>query len=216
MNELNEHDKLTQAKFDNWADNFEKRNSIFKYFQKRVISLINLRPPSNFLDLGCGSGWAVRYTASLLQNQGCFIGIDISSKMIRKANEFIHGKINIRFYEASAEELPLENNFFDNIICTFSFHHYGHPEKALTEAVRVLKPGGKIFILDVTPDDPFINIIEKLIQRRQKEHVKQYSSAEFKKMFSIAGLKYLKSKIILSYPIIVHIAEKECKFIYKS
>jgi ubiquinone/menaquinone biosynthesis C-methylase UbiE len=209
MNELNEHDKLTQAKFDKWADNFEKRNSIFKYFQKRVISLINLRVPSNFLDLGCGTGWAVRYAASLLQNQGCFIGIDISGKMIRKANEFIQGKINIRFYEASAEELPLENNYFDDIICTFSFHHYGHPEKALTEALRVLKPGGKIFILDVTPDDPFIKIIEKLIQHRQKEHVKQYSSAEFKKMFSSAGLKYLKSKNILSYPIKVHIAEKE-------
>ena len=87
MNNLNEHDKLNQQKFDKWAGKFEERNSIFRYFQKRVISIIPLPSDSNFLDLGCGTGWAVRYVSSLLKGQGYFVGIDVSENMIKKAKE---------------------------------------------------------------------------------------------------------------------------------
>jgi ubiquinone/menaquinone biosynthesis C-methylase UbiE len=208
MNNLNEHDKLTQEKFDKWADKFEQRGSVFRYFQKRVISTIGLPCSSNFLDLGCGTGWAVRYAATVLKGEGHFVGIDISENMIEKAKELAKRMNNIIFYKASSEELPLENDFFDNIICTFSFHHYLHPEKALAEARRVLKPGGRIYILDATSDDIFFKLIDKLAIRLEKEHVKQYSTVEFKHMFSESGLSYFKSKTILIYPIKVHIAEK--------
>ncbi len=208
MNNLNEHDKLTQEYFDKWANNFEKRGTPFQYFQRRVISIIDPKPNSSFLDLGCGTGWAVRYVSSLAGGKGHFIGIDISGKMIEKAKEIARGMHNISFYNASSEDLPLENNYFDNIICTFSFHHYLHPEKALSEAFRVLKSGGKLYILDFTPDDFFIKWIDRVFLKMQKEHVKQYSTMEFKRLFNNAGLKPLGSKIILSYPIKLHIAEK--------
>jgi ubiquinone/menaquinone biosynthesis C-methylase UbiE len=203
-----EHDKLTQAKFDSWAENYESRNSIFKYFQKRVIALIDFKKPSNFLDLGCGTGWAVRYVSTLLKDEGHFVGIDLSEKMIKKAKEIAAGMNNVVFYAASSEALPLENDFFDNIICTFSFHHYLHPGKALYEAQRVLKPGGRIYILDPTSDDFLTKLANWLSQRIEKEHVKQYTTAEFKQMFLAAGLRYMRSRIILAYPIKVHIAEK--------
>jgi ubiquinone/menaquinone biosynthesis C-methylase UbiE len=208
MNNPNEHDKLNQEKFDKWAEDFEETGSVFRYFQKRVISIIDFKNPSNFLDLGCGTGWAVRYVSTLLKGEGRFVGIDISGNMIRKAKEVAQGLNSVTFYKASSEDLPLENEFFDNIICTFSFHHYLHPEKALSEARRVLKPGGRIHILDGTPDDIFTKLIDKLSKRIEKEHVKQYSTVEFKRMFSEAGLRYFKSKTILLYPIKVHIAEK--------
>lgn len=208
MNNLNKHDKLNQEKFDKWAGKFEERGSIFRYFQKRVISLINLPGSSNFLDLGCGTGWAVRYVSMLLKGEGRSVGIDISEKMIKKAKQVAQGLNNVIFYQASSEELPLENDFFDNIICTFSFHHYLHPQKALSEARRVLKPGGKIYILDGTPDDFFTKLIDKVAKRMEKAHVKQYSTIEFKKMFFESSLRYLKSKTILIYPIKIHIAEK--------
>jgi ubiquinone/menaquinone biosynthesis C-methylase UbiE len=208
MNNLNEHDKLTQKYFDKWAKNFEKMGFAFQYFQKRVISIMNPKPHSTFLDLGCGTGWAVRYVSSLAGGQGCFIGIDISEKMIEKAKEIAKGVDNIIFYNANSEELPLENNYIDNIICTFSFHHYLHPEKALSEAFRVLKPKGRLYILDGTPDDFFTKWIDNVALKMQKEHVKQYNTIEFKQLFDNAGLKYLAGKTILLYPIKLHIAEK--------
>jgi ubiquinone/menaquinone biosynthesis C-methylase UbiE len=209
MNNLNEHDRLTQGKFDRWADNYESKNSIFKYFQKRVIVLIHFQSPSNFLDMGCGTGWAVRYVSTLRRGEGHFVGIDISELMINKAKEIAAGMNSVGFYKASSEELLLENDFFDNVICTFSFHHYLRPEKALSEAQRVLRPGGRIYILDPTTDDPLTRSIDKLSQRIEKAHVKEYSTAEFKQMFSQAGLRHIKSKTVLPfYPVKVHVAEK--------
>ena len=109
---------------------------------------------------------------------------------------------------ASAEALPLEDGYFDNIICTFSFHHYLNPGKALSEARRVLKPSGKLYILDGTPDDFITRWIEKVFLRIDTAHVKQYSTNEFREMFSAMGLRHLESRTILIYPIKVHIAEK--------
>jgi demethylmenaquinone methyltransferase/2-methoxy-6-polyprenyl-1,4-benzoquinol methylase len=208
LNNLGNHEKATQIKFDKWAENFEETGFIFRYFQKRVISMIGLQPDTNFLDLGCGTGWAVRHVLQLLQGEGRFIGIDISKKMIERAKAMTKGQKNAIFHNASSEDLPLQNNYFDNIICTFSFHHYLSPSTALSEIARVLKPKGRLFILDVTPDDFITTCLDKFLLRMQKEHVKQYSTDEFKQMFYKANLKHLKSKTVLLYPIKVHIAEK--------
>jgi SAM-dependent methyltransferase len=129
--------------------------------------------------------------------------------MIKKAKENSKNLKNISFYKASVEELPLANDYFDNIICTNSFHHYFNPKKVLSEIYRVLKPKGRIYIADGTADNFIVRWLEKNVFRKlEKEHVKLYDTKEYMQMFEEAGLQYLRSKIILSYPIKVHIAEK--------
>ncbi len=209
MNNIHEHHKSNEKKWDEWAQSFDNKWAApFRYLQKQVIAIADIKPDTNFLDVGCGTGWALRYAAGLLNMQGNFIGVDISERMIEKAREHSRGMTNIKYYKANAEELPLENNWFDVIICTNSFHHYLNPAKALGEAYRVLKQKGKIYVLDITTDDFITGWIDVQIKKMEKEHVKQYSTAEFKYMFSKAGLKYIKSKIIMVYPLKVHIAEK--------
>jgi len=203
-----EHDRANRQKFDRWAGHFDDWGFAFRYFQKRVLSLMVLRKNSSFLDLGCGTGWAVCRVASMLEGQGHFVGVDLSEKMIEKAAENSKDLTHVRFHAASAEALPLEDASFDNILCTFSFHHYLNPGKALSEARRVLKPGGKIYILDGTPDDFFTRWIDQMAAGIDKGHVKQYSSGEFARMFSDAGLQRLESRTILIYPVKVHIAKK--------
>jgi ubiquinone/menaquinone biosynthesis C-methylase UbiE len=153
----------------------------------------------NFLDIGCGTGWAVGQAAKIAGNKGSFYGIDLSSGMIEKARENFREFANFHFIRANSESIPLDNNLFDNIICTNSFHHYLHPEKAMSEISRLLKPGGKIFILDPTADNMFIKILDKFIKLLQPEHVKIYSSDEFKRLMIGAGLKYKGFEIILAH-----------------
>lgn len=129
--------------------------------------------------------------------------------MIEKANELaIHTK-NVRFFNTSSENLPFDDNSIDSVICSFSFHHYKYPEKALNEVARVLKPKGKIHVIDITPDDLFMKLFDTLMKIIQKEHVKQYSSKEFKEMYTMSKLEYIESKIVTLYPIKMHIAEKK-------
>ncbi len=205
---FSEHDRVNQKKFDQWARTFDKWNFVFRYLQKKVVQMIGPLADTNFLDLGCGTGWAVRYAAGLGRGKGNFVGIDISEKMIAKARANAAGQKNVSFHVASSEALPFGHRFFDNAICTFSFHHYSNPKHALAEVYRVLKQDARLYILDATPDDVFTKWVENKMHSLEKTHVKQYSTAEFRQMFSEAGLKYLGSESVLCYPIKVHIAEK--------
>ena len=178
--------------------------------QKELISFAGIKSPTNFLDLGCGTGWAVCYVAKITNGRGNFVGIDISKGMIEQSKSNANGLPNVYFYEASSDSLPLESNYFDTIICTNSFHHYSKPEEALSEVNRVLKPNGRIYILDVTADDFFIQWVNNKVRAKEKEHVKFYTTSEYGVMFNNVGLKHIASQRIKAlYPLKVHIGEKE-------
>lgn len=63
----NEHDRLNEEKWNSRAKTYDdKRFNRFRFMQKRLVSLLNLKENQNLLDLGCGTGWAVRYATSLI------------------------------------------------------------------------------------------------------------------------------------------------------
>ncbi len=208
MEKEREHTRLNEKKWDSRAKTYDKlfHRFYFHFSQKRVVSLLNLHENQCFLDIGCGTGWAVRYAASLVRNKGKFYGIDISSKMIDKAKENYADCENVQFYQADAAAFPFEDDFLDFIICTNSFHHYFSPSKVLNEVYRVLKPRGKIFIEDLT----FNGFITKMVNniKKEREFAKYYTTQEYKTLFAEARLSYVTSKLITP-PVKVHIAEKK-------
>jgi ubiquinone/menaquinone biosynthesis C-methylase UbiE len=168
-----------------------------------------LKENQHLLDLGCGTGWAVRYAASLVNNQGGFYGIDISPKMIEKAKSNSSDCKNVYFYQENAEQLHFDNDFFDFIICSNSFHHYFSPDKVLSEVYRVLKSKGRIYILDTTADGLIVRTVGKIRKKKDPTHVKLYSSREYKELFTKAKLNYIASQSIWGlYSIKIHIGEK--------
>lgn len=214
MEDKRRHIESNERKWDSRAEAFERkwfnRFNYFQFLQKRVIHLLDLHEGQRFLDIGCGTGWAVRYAASLVKNEGGFYGIDISSRMIEKAQESCSGCESIYFYKADAEALPFENDLFDFIICTNSFHHYFTPSKMLNEVYRVLKTGGRILILDPTADAFLMKMYDKWTKKRESEHVKYYSTQEYRKLLAQARLNYVSSRPI--WPLLrqmkVHIGAK--------
>ena len=210
MKSIEEHNAANEEKWSRRALTFDrKRNGIFRYLQWELIRYARIHSPCNFLDLGCGTGWAVRYVARRLDGQGRFVGIDISKGMIEKARLQAVEVSNIEFYEASAEQLPVQPAIFDVVICSNSFHHYLLPVIALKEIVRVLRPGGKVYILDVTSDDFFVRWVDRSTRAREMEHVRYYSSAEYWRMFTEAGITHvLSSHLKILYPLKVHVGTK--------
>jgi ubiquinone/menaquinone biosynthesis C-methylase UbiE len=203
------HLELNQKKWDSWAPKFDtKRYSAFRYWQKKTISLTHLQPDQNFLDVGCGTGWAVLFAAHFLNAGGTAVGVDLSEKMIEKAQMNGEDVPNAKFYIANAEKMPLEDNFFDCIICTNSFHHYLHPNLVLAEMVRILKNKGRIYILDVGKDTFIFSFVNWIAKKTEPEHVNLYNTKEFKKLFSEANLSYVSTKLVLPL-LMVRIAEKK-------
>ena len=205
---ISEHEKNNDAKWTKRSRTYDEgRFNYFRYMQKKLISKIDLHENINFLDIGCGTGWAVLYVAKMLNGKGNFIGIDIANGMIEIAQRKAIVIPNVKFIQASSEKLPIENDYIHNIICTNSFHHYQNPEIVMTEIYRVLKEGGRISILDVTSDDFIISSIDKKVRKKEKEHVRFYSTVEYQKMFISVGLKTISSNYLI-YPMKIHIAEK--------
>jgi ubiquinone/menaquinone biosynthesis C-methylase UbiE len=210
MEKEREHARLNENKWDSRAETYDKsfHRFYFHFTQKRVVSLLNLHEDQFLLDIGCGTGWAVRYAAGLVKNKGKFYGIDISSKMIDKAENNCSGCENIHFCKADAAALPFAGDFFDFIICTNSFHHYFSPSKVLNEVYRVLKPGGKIYIAELTADGLIMKMVDKWLKKKEREFVKHYSTRDYETLFAEARLNYITSKLITP-PVKVHIAEKK-------
>ena len=212
MGKADEYAKLNEELWDlraeSWFDRrFSFQSRYLRWMQKKLFSLLEFGRNPRFLDLGCGTGWAVHYAASLAGRRGEFYGVDISSKMIEKAEAGSTSYRNVHFRKANAEELPFDNDFFDLVICSNSFHHYFSPDKVLGEVYRVLKPNGRIYVLDMTADGLMTRMFDRLVKKKEPAHVKLYSTIEYQTLFERARLRYVTSKsVLLSTK--VHIAEK--------
>jgi ArsR family transcriptional regulator len=110
--------------------------------------LIKLLPPMRIADIGAGEG-----TLSLLlaQRAELVIGIDNSGKMVEYATGVARrsGVKNVEFRLGDLEELPIPDASVDLALFSQSLHHALHPQRAVNEAARILKPGGRIVILDL-------------------------------------------------------------------
>jgi ubiquinone/menaquinone biosynthesis C-methylase UbiE len=210
MNDPHAHTILNQIKFDRWSATYDKKRfDFFRRLQKGVLSTLDLNANSAFLDIGCGTGWAVRQVAETTKAEA--YGVDLSPKMIERAKAVAAGINNANFQQGSAEQLPFAERFFDFIICTMSFHHYLNPSRAVSEMARALKPGGRVSIMDATADFIAIRWWDRKVAQRQPDHVKLYSSREFRELFEKAGLLSIGAKRVAFpfFPVKVHIAERQ-------
>ena len=199
--------KLNEELWDARARTYDMRFSFTRWTQRKLVSLLSLEGDPRVLDLACGTGWAMRYAATLARGRGAFYGVDNSSAMLQVAEANVAGYGNVGFYKSRVEELPFEDAFFDFIISSNAFHHFANPEIALREACRVLKRSGKVFILDTTADNFFMRLIDRVSARFEPAHVRMYSTGEFHSLFQNAGLRYVGVVPVFS-AIKVNVAEK--------
>ncbi len=122
-------------------------------FHRIVIEHLALRGEEQVLDIGCGTGTLTRDIADALSNKSrsLCIGLDAAEEMIKIARLKSSRVPNIQFDAAIAEELPYPSGKFDAAVSTFFFHHvhFELKKKVLAEAARVLKPGGRLIVVDV-------------------------------------------------------------------
>jgi ubiquinone/menaquinone biosynthesis C-methylase UbiE len=137
--------------------------------------------PSLILDLGCGAGH-VSYHLALLAKH--VIAMDPSEAMLQVVQEEALSRHlpNIETKAGHAEKIPFENGQFDLVVSRYSAHHWEDLERSLQECSRVLRPGGKILMIDsISPEMPlketWLQTIELL---RDTTHVKSYRLSDWK------------------------------------
>jgi ArsR family transcriptional regulator len=101
-------------------------------------------------DLGCGTGAALPILAPHVRQ---VIGIDASEEMLAAARNRVGGLTSVELRSGALESLPLEAGALDAALLTLVLHHVASPAQVLAEAHRVLRPGGRLLIVDMAPHD---------------------------------------------------------------
>jgi ArsR family transcriptional regulator len=111
-------------------------------------ALVGLLPSSWVVgDLGCGTGALL---STLAQSVGRVIGVDASDEMLAAARTRTAGLDNVELRRGSLEALPLDDAALDAATMMLVLHHLPSPGAAIAEAARVLKPGGRLLIVDMS------------------------------------------------------------------
>jgi ubiquinone/menaquinone biosynthesis C-methylase UbiE len=110
-----------------------------------VPSIADLDGSHAVLDIGCGPGVAVRAAAGSVVRA---VGVDRSEAMIGIARRRSRQLSNVEFTVAGAEALPFPDSTFDRVWTIHAFHHWEHPDRGIAECLRVVKPGGRLLIVE--------------------------------------------------------------------
>lgn len=143
---FNDLDPATQERL---AEVLETRGSAAAQQAMRTafLSEIGFPPSARVLDVGCGSGTLTRLLGRW-PGVASVTGVDPGTPLIEKARELARGLENVVFREADGGALPFEGGIFDVVTLDSVLSHMREPERALTEALRVLRPGAWLGIFD--------------------------------------------------------------------
>ena len=125
-------------------------------WRKRAVRLLKKHQPKLILDIATGTGDFAIEALSL--NPEKIIGVDISEGMLSVGREKLIKKNltdKIELISGDSEVLPFEDNFFDAVIVSFGVRNFENLEKGLSDMLRVLKPGGKVVILEFSKPKSF-------------------------------------------------------------
>ncbi|MDQ6693659.1 MAG: methyltransferase domain-containing protein [Chloroflexota bacterium] len=157
---------------------------------QRVVELAKPVPSDVALDIATGAG---HVALALAPHVAQVTAYDLTPQMLEETahNAAARGLHNLTTQEGAAESLPYRDSSFEIVTCRIAPHHFADIQKAVDEMARVLKPGGRVVVVDTTvpeseTEDRQINYIE---WRRDPSHVRNYPPGEWRSIFEKAGLQ---------------------------
>ncbi len=144
-----------------------------------------LLPALDVADLGCGEGYLTLEASRFARR---VVAIDRSATVLSRAKALAErrGRTNIVWKRGEIEKLPLNDASVDIALLSQALHHAEDPGKALAEAVRIVKPGGRVLLLDLRRHD------ERWVRERLGDRWLGFDDDELHRLLASAGLKDVK------------------------
>ena len=144
--------------FDDIAPSYDRLNHLMsldvdKLWRKHALKEIVDGTPQQILDVACGTGDSTVVTARAAAEGSVVTGVDISEGMMARVMEKARKagvEERIRLAVADGEALPYEEGSFHRVTCAFGIRNFEHKELGLSEFYRVLRPGGRAVVLELS------------------------------------------------------------------
>lgn len=153
-----------------------------------VVEAAALTGTEHVLDVATGAGHTAFALAPYVAQ---VVGLDITREMLVVAQEGAAARNlrNISFLEGDAQELPCEAGSFDVVTCRQAPHHFPNIRRAVQEWARVLKPGGKLVLVDsISPEEPEIDAsLDEIERLRDPSHVRNQRLSAWIALLNEAG-----------------------------
>ena len=127
--------------WNNIAENWRIQEVGAQPIYEAIIAMLDLQEGRSILDVGCGTGFFLSLAEASLV---ALVGIDLAESQLKVAERYLP---SATFIAANAEALPFADASFDYVVANNSVQFCPHPDKALAEIYRVLKPGGMTSIM---------------------------------------------------------------------
>jgi len=121
---------------------------VHRYWKKSLINMMNPRDKRKLIDVACGTGDVGRLFLNSINKEAEITCVDPNKGMIGQGKQKLSNYKNIKWVISPAEKLPIADNSFDYYTISFGLRNTKNLNKALSEAYRVLKPGGRYLCLE--------------------------------------------------------------------
>ena len=144
---------LVQGVFDQVFDKYDLMNDfmslgVHRSWKKALLNMMNPSKNQKLIDVACGTGDIGKLYLDNTDKENFITCVDPNEGMIAKGKEKLKKYNNINWVISSAENLPLKENSYDFYTISFGLRNTKDLDKSLSEAHRVLKPGGRFFCLE--------------------------------------------------------------------
>ena len=144
---------LVQNVFNQVYDRYDLMNDfmslgIHRLWKKSLLNMMNPSSNQNLIDVACGTGDIAKLFVKHVNKSSRIACVDPNKGMISKGKEKLSKFKNINWIISPAEKIPLSDNLFDFYTISFGLRNTANIDKALSEAYRVLKPGGRFLCLE--------------------------------------------------------------------
>ena len=158
---------LVQNVFDQVFDKYDLMNDfmslgIHRLWKKNLLNMMNASPKQKLVDVACGTGDIAKLYLNNINRDAKITCVDPNKGMINKGKEKLQKFKNLNWVTAPAEKLPLKKDSFDFYTISFGLRNTKNLDKTLSEAYRVLKPGGRFICLEFSKiQNSNLNLIYK-------------------------------------------------------
>ena len=144
---------LVESVFDQVYDHYDLMNDFMSFgahrlWKKDLLNMMNPSSGKKLIDVACGTGDIAKLFLNSVNEKSSVTCVDPNKGMIKKGREKLKEFKNIKWVTAQAENLPIAKNSFDFYTISFGLRNTKDLSKALSEAYRVLKPGGRYLCLE--------------------------------------------------------------------